>query len=185
MSPSLTDAENKGESEYNRQRKTGGIRGDRRQTYSDNSRFTPPQEFWQFGDGERDLDQALQTLTRLLLVLALFLGVPLDVHAHGGALAAGAAEAEDDTRAVAELDDVPLILGDASVDGVGVGEVGDGGDGEGAAGGGRRVRGGDEVGCGEERIEMRDECGGALGGDFFVVVSVYAYEDDGRRERLK
>ena len=91
----------------------------------DNGRLVPTQELLQLADLERNLDQALQTLSRrrgqlLTLILA---DISLNVQPHSRTLASRATQSEDDSATVCKLNDLTLVLGNTTVDGVGVVEV--------------------------------------------------------------
>ena len=124
-------------------------------TDRDDSRLSPLEVFFKSRDLQRDLNQALETLSSGFGILSLVLRVSLNVHPDSGSLTARPAQPEDNARTIGEGDDVSLVLRDATVNGVSVGEVIDLGDNEFA--GGRGVSGGDEVGVVDEIVEVRDK----------------------------
>ena len=81
----------------------------------DDSRLLALEELAQLADLQRDLDEALETLLRVLVeLLRALVGrhIALDVHPDRRALASCAAETEDNTGTVIKADDLALVLAD-------------------------------------------------------------------------
>lgn len=132
--------------------------------------FLPLGQLGQLAQLERNLDQGLQTLGGRPGVLVRVVAVLFDVHSDGGALGTGTRESEDDSAAVGELDVQSLVLGDGSVDRVGVGEVVGFLDGEADVGRGGLQGGSDKGRVGELLSEVVHHFLGS-GFDLLVVVS--------------
>lgn len=92
-------------------------------THRDDSGLLAARELFELGERKRDLNERLESDLCVLVELARVLGVLLNIQPDGRSTRTGSRETEDNAGAVLEADIETLLLGDGTVDRVGVGKV--------------------------------------------------------------